>query len=241
MKTSSIGENISKETKVWRYFKFDRFAELLENKNIYFAAATQFEDLFEGAISIIPNKQNHFEDSDKNSFNNAFKELCRLTKISCWHIEEYESDAMWKIYANQGKGIAISTTIEKILSSIKPYSLPKALKPETLISGKINYVNLLRDQLNVSMDERFFYKHIVFNWEKEFRLAISLRMSEEFGINVPKKGIYLEVDLYKLIDDIYIGPHLKKEQITKCMDICKGLKIEDKIRMSDLLSKPIYV
>lgn len=89
-----------------------------------------------------------------------------MIKISCWHIEEYESDAMWKIYANFGKGIAISTTIEKILSSMKPYTLPKALESEDLIFWKISYVNLIGNELNVDMRKRFFYKHIIFNWGK---------------------------------------------------------------------------
>jgi hypothetical protein len=210
---------------------------MLENKNIYFAAATQFEDPFEGVISIIPYEQSNIE----SSYNNAFKELCRLTKISCWHIEKYETDAMWKIYANLGKGIAISTTIEKILLSIKPYTVPKALESEDLIFGKISYVNLIRNEQYFDMRERFFYKHIVFNWEKEFRLAISLRMAEEFGMNIPEKGIYVEIDVNKLIDEIYIGPNLENKDIENCIEICKRLKIHDKIKISALLGKPVYV
>lgn len=54
MEIINIGDSIPSETKIWRYFKFNRFIELLENKNIYFTAATQFEDPFEGVVSIIP-------------------------------------------------------------------------------------------------------------------------------------------------------------------------------------------
>lgn len=236
MEIINIGDSIPSETKIWRYFKFNRFIELLENRNIYFAAATQFEDPFEGVVSIIPYEQSYVE----SSYNNAFKELCRLTKISCWHIEEYESDAMWKIYADLGKGIAISTTIEKILSSMKPFTLPKALAPENLIFGKISYVNLVGNKLNVDLKKRFFYKHIIFNWEKEFRLAISLQMAEEFGMSIPEKGIYVEIDLHKLIDEIYIGPTLGENDLKYCINICKELGFEEKIKISDLLGKPVY-
>lgn len=34
--------------------------------------------------------------------------------ISCWHINDYENEALWKIYTNQGQGIAIETTTEKL-------------------------------------------------------------------------------------------------------------------------------
>jgi hypothetical protein len=35
--------------------------------------------------------------------------------VSCWHMNDYESKAMWKLYAN--KGIAIESTIGQFKSS----------------------------------------------------------------------------------------------------------------------------
>lgn len=237
MKIIRIGKHIP-NTKIWRYFKFDRFMDMVQNEYIYFSSANKFEDPFEGAVSINSfSKQNKL----KNSFDDAFAELCRLTKISCWHIEEYESDAMWKIYANFGKGIAITTTTERIISSIKPYKLEGAFKPENLVIGKVNYINLVEKKLDVSMIERFFYKHKIFSWEKEFRLAISLRLAEEFGIKIPAEGILVNVDIKMLIDEIYLGPMLDKHDVDKCMDMCSNLGIIDKVKISDLLGCPNYI
>lgn len=38
--------------------------------------------------------------------------------ISCWHMNEYESAAMWKLYAKSSDAIAIQTTFQKLCESI---------------------------------------------------------------------------------------------------------------------------
>ena len=48
-------------------------------------------------------------------------------------------------------------------------------------------------------------------------------------------------EINKLIDDIYIGPTLGENDIKYCIDICKELGLEEKIKISDLLGKTIYV
>jgi hypothetical protein len=62
------------------------------------------------------------------------------------------------------------------------------------------------------MLERFFYKHQAFAWEREFRLAISLRMAEEFGVNVPELGIEVSVDIEALVERIMLGPRLSTKE-----------------------------
>ena len=62
------------------------------------------------------------------------------------------------------------------------------------------------------MLERFFYKHRAFESEREFRLVISLRMAEEFGVGVPEDGISVEVDLDLLINRIVLGSTISSEQ-----------------------------
>lgn len=51
--------------------------------------------------------------------------------------------------------------------------------------GGIRYVNLSTQRLRASMEEPFFVEHRAFEWEREFRLAISVRMAGEFAVQVP--------------------------------------------------------
>jgi hypothetical protein len=90
------------------------------------------------------------------------------------------------------------------------------------------------------MVERFWHKHMAFSWEREFRLAISVRMAEEFGVSVPELGIRVKVNLFELVEHIYLGPHLSdhdRDLVRKCAEQC-GLA--DRVRVSSLLGTPRY-
>lgn len=227
--------------KCWRYFKLDRFINCLKNGNMYFAAANQFQDDFEGSVNLqspnsIPNSSNNVI----NMVNNAFKSLQRLTKISCWHKADYESDAMWKLYAQERKGIAISTTPEKMKQAFKAFRLKPEYCIEEIYIGNVQYVDLTTQYINDTMLNIFFYKHLVYSFENELRLVISLRLAEEFGMQVPEKGIFVQVDYTKLIDDIIIGPEINSEDREELRQVCIGMGLESKLRDSCLTWKPRF-
>src|SRR2546428_8274813 len=161
---------------LWRYLTADRCVFLLEQARVYFAAATQFADRFEGAVAI----QAHDFPVDPrypelDTAEGAFRELKRLTKINCWHRADYESDAMWRLYAGEGKGVAICSTLDRMRAAFHPFRLAPQHGTEEMWAGQVRYEDLLKIRLNASMLQRFFYKHRAFAWEREFRLAISVR------------------------------------------------------------------
>lgn len=169
-------EDISPHEPLWRYFNTERFLALLDSSTLHFASARQFEDRFEGAVAVQAADfpiDSRFSESDH--FEWAFEELRRLTKLSCWHRADYESDAMWKLYASLGKGVAIRTTAERLGTALRPFRMAPEYSEEKPVWGYVRYVDLLRERLNTStsMLERFFYKHLAFAWESEFRVAIS--------------------------------------------------------------------
>ena len=223
---------------LWRYLKPDRLIDIINKKEIYFSSATQFaDDPYEGAIAIKPQGM---EVQSDNNFEHAFAELRRLTKITCWYISNCENDAMWKLYADSKKGLAITTTIEMLIKSLEPYKIKPNYTSETLYVGKIQYIDLMKDKVNVNMLERFFYKHNAFSWENEFRLAISLRLAEEFGVSVPEDGILVKVNPTILINNIYLGPSIDEQDRKKILNVCEEHGITDKIKISSLLGNPIY-
>ena len=122
----AFDEPMDLDEPLWRYFKTERFLDLLRTGEFYFAAARQFQDPFEGAVAVLPPgfpvdpRYANLENGEK-----AFEELRRLTKISCWHRASYESDAMWQLYAGAWKGVAICTTPNRIAAAT-----PFRLKPE---------------------------------------------------------------------------------------------------------------
>lgn len=226
---------------LWRYFRTERFLELLQSSHLYFASARQFGDPFEGAVAVLPPgfpvdpRYTELEFGE-----NAFEELRRLTKVSCWHRASYESDAMWQLYAGSRKGVAVCTNVDRIQAAAKPFRLKPEYGHEDLWAGNVNYVDLLKERLRVSMMDRFWYKHMAFAWEREFRLAVSVRTAEEFGVQVPEHGVKVEFDVPKLIERIYLGPLLPETDAEAIRAAAKAHGLEDRIRITSLLGTPRY-
>lgn len=236
------GNEIDWNGLLWRYLKVDRFCELVENSKIYFAAAAQFPDPFEGAVAVIPpNIPIDPRYHEMDPLERAFFDLKELTKINCWHRADYESDAMWKLYADTSKGVAICSTPKLMQTSFREFRLAPKYGVEKLIFGDVRYEDLLQVRLKTEMLERFFYKHQAFSWEREFRLAISLRMASEFGVSIPQHGIEVSAQLDTLIDKIVLGPKLSESDKEKIIECATKAGLKGQIVFSSLLGKPKYV
>lgn len=228
---------------LWKYFRFERFLSILAESRLYFASANQFTDPFEGAVAVqlhaLPPDPRYAE---MESAENAFFQLKRLTKISCWHRAAYESDAMWKLYAGKHKGIAICTTPDRIRAAFKPFRLKPKYGVEDLWGGPVQYVDLTKVRMGgVAMLDRFFFKHRAFEWEREYRLAISLRMAEEFGVQVPEHGILVDVDLSVLIERIVLGSTTTETERATVTQHVAAAGLSDRLELSTLLGQPRYV
>src|SRR5258705_8659124 len=126
---------------LWRYFKVSRFVWTLENAKLYFAASSQFTDRFEGAAAVLapdfPVDPRYAEREEMDAIQHRFR---RLYKIHCWHRADYESNAMWHLYAEQSKGLAICSTAERMRNAIKPFRLQPTFGTEDLWAGPVKYV-----------------------------------------------------------------------------------------------------
>jgi len=226
---------------LWRYVKAERFAQLMESSLVHFAAATQFIDPFEGAVAVLaPDFPVDPRYAEMDHTERAFYRLKRLTKINCWHRSDYESDAMWKLYAGQGKGVAICSTPERMLAAFRPFRLKPEYGVEDLWGGAIRYEDLLQVRLKPSMLNRFFYKHRAFEWEREFRLAITVRNAEEFGVPVPDLGIEVAVDVDALVERIVLGPALSTSEVETIAAHAEKAGLKKRVVKSGLLGRPRY-
>ncbi|HEY1804868.1 MAG TPA: DUF2971 domain-containing protein [Terracidiphilus sp.] len=227
---------------MWRYFKVERFLWTLQNARLYFAASTQFTDRFEGATAVLPPDfpvDPRFQQMEGSE--GAFFALRKLMKISCWHREEYESDAMWKLYAEQSKGVAISTTADRMKKAIQPFRLQPSYGIEDLWAGPVAYHDLMAVRLRPLGKKIYFAKHRAFSWEKEFRLLISPEMASEFVPDIPEDGIEVSVDLDALIEHIMLGPELSAEDRDHIVAKSREIGLGDRVRKSSLLGQPRFI
>jgi hypothetical protein len=234
-------EQLDSDEPLWRYFTPERLLETFRTSELHFASARQFEDRFEGAVAVQPHdwpvdpRYGDLEDSER-----AFEQLRRLTKISCWHRADYESDAMWKLYAGQRKGLAIRTSVQRLGAALHPFRLAAHFGEEEPYWGKVRYVDLRNVRLRASMESRFFYKHRAFEWEREFRVAISLRMAEENAVEVPEEGIRVRIDPHVLVEELYLGPSLTSDERAAIVSQCDEIEVPVTPIVSTLLGRPRY-
>ena len=123
------------DTIVWKYLDLSKFLDLLLSKKLFMSRSDKFEDQYEGTFS-----EPTFEEIKKLSENNpAFLDFYKSHRekvvVSSWHINEYESFAMWQIFTQNSEGLAIQSTIGQ---------LQKALDAEKNFKqyiGEVNYID----------------------------------------------------------------------------------------------------
>ena len=144
-----------------------KFISLIGKKKLYFASLESFEDIFEGAKGIAERKEkwddfyldffkqaiqtapgiNPKDLTDQYIEENAVRLLSEMetggkferknTFVSCWHCDQYESEAMWKLYSTNVKNaLAIQTTCQQLYEALG--------KDPSIQIGKVQYIDFTK-------------------------------------------------------------------------------------------------
>jgi hypothetical protein len=215
------------DTIVWKYLDLSKFLDLLLSQKLFMSRSDKFEDQYEGTFS-----EPTFEEIKKLAINNPdfldyYKTHREKVAISSWHINEYESFAMWQIFTQNSEGLAIQSTIGR---------LQKALEPEKNLKqyiGQVNYIDYKKEY--IPFDDLFFpflFKRKSFQYEREVRI-ISDTSDTKININ---DGIKINVDISQLIDKIYIHPKSENWYKNLVIELVSKLGFDIEIEKSDLES-----
>ncbi len=215
------------DTIVWKYLDLSKFLDLLISRKLFMSRSDKFEDQYEGTFS-----EPTYEEIKKLAANNPeflsyYKSHREKVVVSSWHINEYESFAMWQIFTQNSEGLAIQSTIGR---------LQKALEVEKDFKqyiGEVNYIDYKKEY--IPFDDMFFpflFKRKSFQYEREVRILADLS-EQEIKIN---DGLKIDVDINQLIEKIYI--HSKSENWYKklVIELVDKLGFDFKIEKSDLES-----
>jgi hypothetical protein len=215
------------DTIVWKYLDLSKFLDLLLSQKLFMSRSDKFEDQYEGTFS-----EPTFEEIKKLSENNPdfldyYKSKREKVVVSSWHINEYESFAMWQIFTQNSEGLAIQSTIGR---------LQKALDPEKNFKqfiGQVNYIDYKKEY--IPFDDLFFpflFKRKSFQYEREVRI-ISDTTETKININ---DGLKINVDINQLIDKIYIHPKSENWYKNLVIQLVSKLGFDIEIEKSDLES-----
>lgn len=216
-----------KDTIVWKYMDLSKFLDMLLCRQLFMSRSDKFEDQYEGTFSEPTYEELKKLSEDNPEFLNHHKYHRKNVVINSWHINEYESFAMWQIFTKNNEGLAIQSTIGR---------MQEALGPENRYEqhiGAVKYIDYKREY--VPLENIFFpflFKRKSFQYEREVRIIADLS-SHNMHIN---EGVKANVDIHKLIDKIYIHPKSENWYKNLVIQLMQQLGFDFEIEKSDLES-----
>jgi len=237
--------------KIWRYLDFAKFLDILDTSTLFFAGSDKVSDKFEGSLTQrnvvlqaidLKQKLKMFEKAGvpKSIINKVTKQnqdfsrlIKQYTLLSCWHMNEYESAAMWKVYLRSDKGVAIQSTFKNLVKSFEDYH------ENDIFIGKIKYIDY--DTASIPRKNAiypFVYKMKSFEYERELRAVIC--KWTDVGEPVYDNGIRVPVNLDTLIETIYLSP-LKEQWFNNVVkSVLKKYNLKKEIKQSILNRDPLF-
>ncbi len=215
------------DTIVWKYLDLSKFLDMLLSQQLFMSRSDKFEDQYEGTFSEPTFEEIKKIAANKPEFLDYYKSHREKVVISSWHINEYESFAMWQIFTKNNEGLAIQSTIGR---------LKEALRPENRVEqyiGNVNYIDYKKEY--IPFDDAFFpflFKRKSFQYEREVRIITDVS-AHDISVN---EGIKINVDLNQLIEKIYIHPKSENWYKKLVIELVSKLNFAIEIEKSDLES-----
>jgi hypothetical protein len=172
-------------------------------------------------------------------FRSLIDALFKGMLVSCWYYSEHQSEAMWKLYGDQGKGIAIRTTVGKLKTALK--AAEGNARQTTIFMGRVRYVDyadpaITAPDCNVDGHIIPLLKRISYAHENEVRAFLSPDIDasniEDFEI----KPFMASCDVRSFIDGVYVSPYTSVSFFKAVRAIVKKFELECSVEKSDLLS-----
>lgn len=226
----------NREMRLWRYMDFTKFVALISSANLFFCRADLFRDPFEGSyskvnLSMRPEiyKDIPGTESILTQMSDFYKRVRGLTFINCWHANEYESAAMWDLYAKTNEAVAIETTYEKLQNIL----------PNEAFLGCVKYIDYETDWLPEGNSfNPFMHKRKSFEHEREVRSVIQ----EIKGNNTDAQpsGISVPIVLDEMISSIHVAPTAPDWFADLVTEVSAKYDLTIGVKRSDLYSDPVF-
>lgn len=240
--------------KIWRFMDLAKFLSIIQSKTLYFARADQFEDPFEGARGNTGDEDLYVETlantmreqlpdqqtiSDESLLENAKTVIqswntaglgtrhMYQTYISCWHRNEVESDAMWRLYTKDlSQGVAIQSTCGRLRDAFL-----EEYKGGPITIAPVEYIDY-NPPLGLS-DNPCWFKKKAFQHENEVRAVIRL----DFKKDGAPSGWLQQIDPAVLIESLYVSPTAPQWFVELVKDVIGRYGYAFNVFQSKLLDK----
>ena len=222
---------------------------LMDSQTLFFPRADKLGDPFEGSWP----KQNvadryvvppEIEEKYAKNYRQSMQNLGKISKawttyaaISCWHLNQYESAAMWNLYLSSNAGIAVKTTYAKFRDSF--------VDDEPVYVGSVKYIDYEKDKIpGLNMLAPYAHKRMSFEHEQEVR-AVVLKVADfsnpvSGGKSPIEMGIPIKIDISKLVSCIYVAPSSPTWFFDLVQAVVLRFGYDFEVVQSDMINEPVY-
>jgi hypothetical protein len=242
----------NQDIRIWRYMDLSKYLAILQRRSLFFPRATLLGDPFEGSATRPMVEARQFIMKNRTSEpalaawkdvpDEMFSSLSALTKtmverylICCWHMNEFESAAMWRLYLQSNEGICIQSTHRKLRSGL----------PKCVLIGEVNYINYETggfsegNLFNFIMHKRKSFEH-----EKELRAVFceldGTEDAQPYKTKIEPAGLWIEVDLQSLIETVHISQTAEPWLATVIQEVTSKYALHVPVLQSALARSPLY-
>lgn len=242
----------NKDIRIWRYMDLAKYLAILQRRSIFFPRATLLGDPFEGSSTIpMVASRNYIEqnkatdpalaaykDSPDGLFSiigDLFKSNVEKCMISCWHMNEHESAAMWRLYLSANEGVCIQSTYRRLRSCL----------PKCIFVGEVNYIDYNTDSFSqLTLFDAIVHKRKSFVHERELRAVFweldGTPGAQPYKTKIEPAGLWIDVDLPSLIEAVHISPTAEPWLSSVIQEVTAKYGLHVPVTQSALAGSPLY-
>lgn len=228
------------DIKTWRYIDLGKFISFLQTGQLFLTNSQFFDDPFEGSL---PGKfrgskeflkeRYDLPEASEEAMHSKLQRYRKHTFISSWHMNNYESAAMWGIYTKSNESIAIQSTYRRLIDTVG----------QQAAIGAVGYIDYEKDP--IPMDDLaipFLFKRKSFMYEQELRV-IHIDYDEagkHEDKKMPKAVHPIDIDTNNLIEKIYLSPKSHDYLLDLLGELVPDYGVQAELKRSDLDKDPLY-
>lgn len=226
------------DVSLWRYLDLDKFDWLVNCRRLFMPAAHFLGDPLEGTTPVghlewwrlqaenaTSEEQRQIIEKNRELLSSFAKAFRPNYYVSCWHMNELESDKMWRCYTKTPEAVAVRTS----------YRLLRASLPAYVEIGMVCYIDYATERLpSLNMFEYITHKNIGYSFEREVRAVALPPATEGLGSShfqnnhfefATQKGFLVfapEVDVSHLVHAVVLHPESTSEFAATVVSACES-------------------
>lgn len=232
---------------VWRYLDFAKFVWLLDQRRLSMPHCRLMEDPFEGSTPLAQLERMEAAAaaapaSERAAAKRRIERLRALARdfrrgyfVSGWHMNDVESEAMWKLFSASNNAVALRSTFARLRRALPPY----------VGVGVVRYIDYRTEPLpELDLFQWIMHKRKSFAHEREVRAVASLHTPDERGgaeirANADAAGYYPEIDVPALVESVHVHPLAEPWFVDLVRRLVARFGFEIPVHRSELAEKPL--